>query len=153
MVNRPVELVVSLGLVAVAVAALVASFDGGGGVNAASTDSPMRLPRILLGIWIAFGLACAIRAAVLAEKVAPVRPKGWAIALMAMLVSLIAGLLPVLGYLVPVTIGLAGLLYILGERNPVRGGAALLLLGPGLWFLFHHVLGLRLPVLLSGGAF
>ena len=61
--------------------------------------------------------------------------------------------LPVLGYAVAVTLGLGGLLWILGERDPLRFAVTLILLGPGLWAVFHHLLGLRLPLLVSGGAF
>ena len=151
MVKRPAEVIVAIGLIAVAVAMVASSFATDGGVNAASSDSPMRLPRILLGIWIALGLACAIRAALFPEPSGDMQLQPSRILPFVGLVAVMVLLLPMLGYLVSVTLGLAGLLWILGERNPLRGGLALLLLGPGLWFLFHHVLGLRLPVLLSGG--
>ncbi len=151
--KRPGEAAVAAGLIALAALAYAASFAAGGGVNAASTDSPMRLPRILLAIWGALGLVCLIRAVVVA---APAEDASFApgrLLPFAGLVVLIVLAIPFLGYLVAAGVGVAGLLWILGERNPVRGGAAFLLLGPGLWFLFHHVLDLRLPVLLSGGMF
>ena len=47
----------------------------------------------------------------------------------AVVLLLTAVSLPLLGYLLPVTIGLAILLWLLGERSPVRFAVALLLLG------------------------
>ncbi|ATI41568.1 hypothetical protein CBW24_05835 [Pacificitalea manganoxidans] len=157
MVKRPAELAVTLGLLAVAVAAFAASWASVGGVNAASNDQPMRLPRILLVLWTVLALACAGRAALVpaASGTAPSTARAGAgrVTAFAVVLLMTAVSLPLLGYLLPVTIGLAILLWLLGERSPVRFAVALLLLGPGLWAVFHHGLGMRLPLLISGGAF
>ncbi|MEQ3625410.1 MAG: tripartite tricarboxylate transporter TctB family protein [Celeribacter sp.] len=156
MVKRPAELAVTLGLLAVAVAAFAASWASVGGVNAASNDQPMRLPRILLVLWAGLAVACAARAAFVpmaAPTSRTARVGAGRVTTFAAVLLLTAVSLPLLGYLLPITIGLAILLWLLGERSPLRFTVALLLLGPGLWAVFHHGLGMRLPLLISGGAF
>lgn len=153
MAGRSAELFVTLCLIGMAFVAFISSFSGSGGINAASIDSPMRLPRILLGIWAALGLACASRVMFRGGTTESGSLQLHRLLAFGAVLLAIAVALPFLGYLLTVTIGLAVLLCLLGERHPVRFGAALLLLGPGLWALFHHVLGLRLPLLMSGGMF
>lgn len=113
----------------------------------------MQLPRILLVIWIVLGIFCALYAAFWARAAGPDRYfVGRVVLFGGILLALATGIL-FLGYLVPMTISVAALLWCLGERQMLRFGLTLLLLGPGIWLLFHHVLGLRLPVLMSGGLF
>ncbi|GAA4223986.1 hypothetical protein GCM10022290_26280 [Sagittula marina] len=145
--------ILCLGLVTLAMAAFGWSFIGGGGINAASTDQPMRLPRILLGLWALLGVGCALRPA-RSDDTSDGRAQhlGRTTALIGML-FLVAVSLPTLGYLVPVTGGVAVLLWLLEERRPLPFAVSLAVLGPGLWALFHHGLGLRLPLMMSGGVF
>lgn len=153
MVRRPAELIVTLCLIGVALVAFISSFSVSGGINAASVDSPMRLPRILLGIWAVLGVGCAIRVMLPggSNEDGSIQPPRVLVAGAVLLAIGVA--LPFLGYLLTIGVGLAVLLWLLGERHPVRFAAAFLLLGPGLWALFHHLLGLRLPLLISGGVF
>lgn len=153
MVRRPTELFICAGLTGVALIVLASSYVAVGGINAASTDQPMRLPRILLGIWIVLSTGCALRAAFWAPPATGGERQTAKVVSFIVVLLLTAVALPVLGYAVAVTLGLGGLLWILGERDPLRFAVTLTLLGPGLWAVFHHLLGLRLPLLVSGGAF
>lgn len=157
MVSRQAESILCFGLVGLAALLMWFSFVSGGGINAASTDSPMRLPRILLGLWIILAAGCGIRAIFLPARSPDSSddiPKHLGRAgLMVGVLFLVALSLPYLGYLFSVTVGLALLLLLLRETSPARFTFALLLLGPGFWALFHHILGLRLPLMVSGGMF
>ncbi|MBD3625268.1 MAG: tripartite tricarboxylate transporter TctB family protein [Rhodobacteraceae bacterium] len=144
----------ALALLAPGLGLLAYSYAGasGGGINAASTDSPMQLPRLLLGAWILLGLL------VLAQALHTPQPRaenvsGSRVWPLIALTTVMAAALPALGYLIPVSMGLGLLLIVLGERRPLRGLLAFAILGPGLWYLFHHALGIRLPAFLSGGLF
>jgi len=155
--SRQAEFVLCFGLVGLAALLMWFSFVSGGGINTASTDSPMRLPRILLALWIVLAAGCGIRAILIPAR-SPVSPGeapqhlGRA-ALMVVVLFLLALSLPYLGYLFSVTVGMALILMLLRETSPLRFAGALLLLGPGFWTLFHHILGLRLPLMVSGGMF
>lgn len=153
MVQRPAEVIVTLCMIGVAMAAFATSFSGTGGGNAASNDSPMQLPRILLVLWVVFGVICAARAVFWAEPEEAGQIHVKRTVVFAAVLVLTALALPFLGYLVPVTLGLFALLWCLGERDPLRFAFTLAVLGPGLWFVFHHALGLRLPLMISGGLF
>lgn len=147
------EFVVALALVAIAVLAFLTSLTGSEQGNVASTDSPMQLPRILLGIWMVLGLLCTVMAGFLAPKGRAGSYRVYRVALFAVILSAVSLGILFLGYLIPVTLGLGAMLLCLGERQPLRFALTLLILGPGLWALFHHGLGLRLPLLISGGVF
>ena len=117
----------------------------------ASAPNAMTLPRTLLGLWVA--LALAVAAAELRARTGGradlVRPALW----LGGLLLLAAVLLPVAGFALTVTPLVAACLVALGERRPVPLLFATALLGPGLWYLFHHVFLIRLPSIMPGGAF
>lgn len=144
----------ALALLAPGLGLLVYSYAGasGGGINAASTDSPMQLPRILLGAWILLGLVVLVQA-LLKPQASSERFEDRSVWAFMGVVTVMAIALPFLGYLIPISLGLILLLALLRERRIVQGLVAFVLLGPGLWYLFHHALGIRLPSFLSGGLF
>ena len=117
----------------------------------ASAPNAMTLPRALLGLWVALALAVAVAElrARKGEVSDPVRPALW----LGGLLLLAAVLLPVAGFALAITPLVAASLVVLGERRPLPLLLATALLGPGLWYLFHHVLLIRLPSIVPGGAF
>ena len=115
----------------------------------ATAPNAMVLPRVLLVLWA--GMAAAV---LVAEwRATPDRPKGdvapvlWLGAFF--LVAAIT--LPFVGFAIMITPLMAAGLVVMGERHPLVLLAATALLGPGLWFLFHHVLLIRLPSIVPGG--
>lgn len=134
----------------------ISSSSGAG--NIAAAQRSFSLPVTLLVIWI--GLAGLLLVQSLVKlKVSSSEPRtaspveaGKLIAVA--IITLATGIGTVyLGYLVPVTIGIAAFLLAVGERNPVRLALGIFLFGPGLWFLFHHILLIRLPSLISADLF
>ncbi|SNY91091.1 Tripartite tricarboxylate transporter TctB family protein [Cohaesibacter sp. ES.047] len=125
----------------------------GGGMNAASSDSPMRLPFILLAVWGVLSIAIIIRAVrkSVAKRVDLGRVREVCLICLLMIVMTVG--FQYVGYLIVIVVGLPLLLWRLGESSLVRGTLAFLILGPGMWFLFHHFLGIRLPAILPGGLF
>jgi hypothetical protein len=120
-------------------------------VNIAAGDAPADLPLILLTLWITLSAFILIRSLVPSgrdrfEKIGMARQAPVIVTLAATILGMLA-----FGYLIPVSVGLAVLLFLLRERRPLIFAAAWLVLGPGLWFLLHHVLQIRLPSFLSGG--
>ncbi|MBP0618029.1 tripartite tricarboxylate transporter TctB family protein [Jiella mangrovi] len=159
--SRAVRLSISSGVCLVGAAFLVSAFAGAGAGdgNLAAGDTPDALPRILLIAWVGLALADIARQLLSArsERVAAdpadagLRNSHVGIVMAVSLALAIA--IVFLGYLVPIVIALPLLLYLTGTRAPVAFAASFLLLGPGLWLLFHHLLGIRLPILMSGGLF
>ena len=120
-------------------------------VNIAAGDAPADLPLILLTLWIMLSAFNLIRSLAPAgrdhfEKIGMARQSPMILTLAATILGMLA-----FGYLIPVSVGLAVILVLLGERRPLIFATAWLVLGPGLWFLLHHVLQIRLPSFLSGG--
>jgi len=136
---------------------LVAAYSGGGAGagNLAAGDTPNALPRILLMIWVGLGIVDLFRLSFTsaAEKKGEddAELPGTAILGVMVLALVLAIAIVFAGYLVPVLIILPLLLYLTGTRTPFAFVLSYLLMGPALWFLFHHLLGIRLPILLSGG--
>ena len=115
----------------------------------ATAPNAMVLPRVLLALWA--GMAAVV---LVAEwRAAPARPAGDLRPVLWLGGSLLlaAVALPHVGFAVMVTplVGLS--LVAMGERRPFVLLLATALLGPALWFLFHHVLLIRLPSILRGG--
>lgn len=67
------------------------------------------------------------------------------------LMSIIIFLIPTLGFLIAITTSLPLLLVLMGTRGKWRVIVATAILGPTIWFVFHHVLLLRLPSIVPGG--
>ena len=159
--SRIVRLAISSSVCLVGAAFLVSAFAGAGAGtgNLAAGDTPDALPRILLFAWVGLALADIVQQ-LLAGRSDRV-PAGGAetgvrqahVALVMVISLAMAIAIVFFGYLIPILIGLPLLLYVTGTRSPVAFAASFLLLGPGLWLLFHHLLGIRLPILMSGGLF
>ncbi|MCB8840397.1 tripartite tricarboxylate transporter TctB family protein [Aurantimonas sp. VKM B-3413] len=157
---RSSRFLISAGFTLVGVVFLVAAFAGGGAGsgNLAAGDTPDALPRILLFAWVGLGLADLVRQLFAGRGRAEVADGGVAgetaqsgvLGVMA-LALLLAVAIVFAGYLVPVLVVLPLLLYATGTRSPFAFLLSFLVLGPGLWFLFQHVLEIRLPSLLPGG--
>lgn len=160
---RAAPFLVSCGFTLLGAVFLVVAFTTGGGRgNLAAGDTPDALPRILLFAWVGLGLADILRQVVGSRTSSPatdgdpaegVRDKsqGSALAGVMALTLVLSIAIVFAGYLLPVLICLPVILFLTGTRKAMPFAAAFLLLGPGLWFLFHHMLGIRLPILLPGG--
>ena len=155
--SRAPQLAVSFGFTLLGLVFLFAAFagKGGGQGNLAAGDTPDALPRILLFAWVGLGIADLLRQ-FLAMRAADAPPEadepGKPAVLTVMALSLVLAISIVFGgYLLPILICLPLILFMTGTRSPLALALAFLVLGPGLWFLFHHLLQIRLPVLLSGG--
>lgn len=120
----------------------------------ATAPNAMVLPRVLLAT---IGLlACAV---LVNEWRAPSGPaagaqsaalRAWGLAA-ALTVAALA--LPHTGFAIMITALIPVCLLLTGERRPFVLLAVTAVTGPGLWYLFHHVLLIRLPSIVSGGAF
>ena len=132
--------------------------DNSGGGNIAAAHRSFSLPVALLVIWI--GLAALLLVQSLVRLKAPSSgrletPPMESVKLIAAIIITLATAVGTVyfGYLVPVTIGISAFLLAIGEYNPMRLTFGIFLFGPGLWFLFHHVLLIRLPSLISAELF
>ncbi|HSJ96887.1 MAG TPA: tripartite tricarboxylate transporter TctB family protein [Myxococcota bacterium] len=119
---------------------------------AASDPNAMILPRALLALLVALGALAAWRDLRVPDALPPPAPR---MATLLLPAALLAGsaLVAYVGFLLAVAPLIAVALYALGER---RWGAILAttaVVGVGFWYLFHHVLLIRLPSVMSGGAF
>jgi hypothetical protein len=119
---------------------------------AASDPNSMILPRALLGLLVVLGAFAAWRDLRSADALPPPAPR---VATLFLPAALLVGsaLVAYAGFLLAVAPLIAVALYALGER---RWGAILAttaIVGVGFWYLFHHVLLIRLPSVMSGGAF
>ena len=118
---------------------------------AASAPNAMVLPQVLLVLWIGLGLAALVGDLRASRRVDGGRLRPALLLAAALLAT--AVLLPRVGFLIVITPLVPACLVALGERRPVPLVGATLLLGPGLWYLFHHQLLIRLPSVATGGAF
>lgn len=117
--------------------------------NLAAQGDPLLLPGILIGLWIALAGLILWREAARA----PAREAGARKALAVIAASLAsAALIAPIGMFLALALATPLVLWLCGERTAWRLIAVSAALGPGLWFLFHHVFLIRLPSLLSGGA-
>lgn len=109
----------------------------------------MLVPRFVLTIWCATALVVLIGELVRRAPTARIQrsPLPWL--MVAVLVAAIAT--ASLGFLIPILPLVALTLWLFRVRQPVWLALGTLLLGGGLWFLFHHVLLIRLPTLLASG--
>jgi hypothetical protein len=118
---------------------------------AASDPNAMILPRTLLAMLIALG-ALAVWQDVRAQ-IAP-RPGSRVASLYLPAALLVASaLVAYVGFVLAVAPLVAVALFALGERRWTAIAATTAIVGVGFWFLFHHVLLIRLPSVASGGAF
>jgi len=131
--------------------------DAKSGGNIIAAESTVDLPLLLLSVWIGLSAIVLIQSVVEARRgrSAEVLGEQGLVRLLpaVALVTAIAAGTVFVGYLIPVAIGLPMLLWLLGEHRPAHFIGAYLILGPGLWLLFHHILEIRLPSLLPGGLF
>jgi hypothetical protein len=118
---------------------------------AASDPNAMMLPRALLAMLVVLGVIAAWQdwrgsaAALPASRAAMLALPA------ALLVA--SALVAYVGFVLAVAPLIAVVLVLLGERRWTAILATTLIVGVGFWFLFHHVLLIRLPSVASGGAF
>lgn len=109
----------------------------------------MLMPRVVLAIWCAMALALVIVEA-LRHAPAP-RPSLSPLPLLMGAVLVAAVTMDTLGFLLPALVLVALTLWLFRVRRPLSLLVGTALIGGGLWFLFHHVLLIRLPALLNSG--
>lgn len=118
---------------------------------AASDPNSMILPRALLAMLIALGALAAwrdLRTAVASQ------PDSRAATLFLPAALLVASaLVAYVGFVLAVAPLIAVALFAMGERRWTALLATTAIVGVGFWYLFHHVLLIRLPSVASGGAF
>ena len=130
--------------------------------NAASANAQVQLPAVLAGLWWAFS-AFLIGASLFGETEDHGggsnfnewrrRVTDFKTVAIVVVTAVIAVGMTFVGYLAAVSAGVLAILIILGERKPVQFAVVFLIFGPGLWYLFHNVLLIRLPTYSSGGFF
>lgn len=149
--RRPLyRLAVASILLATAIILMWHSFDGryARGMFATAPNA-MILPRGLLAIWMTLTVAAFV--------VDWVRPKtaagdGLSAAIWLSGIFLAGAIaLPHIGFAAMTTPVIGAGLIAMGERRVLPWLVATATLGPGLWFLFHHILSIRLPSVLPGG--
>ena len=117
-------------------------------------ESAMLVPRIVLTIWCVMALAILIGELI---HPAPRQRKTQALRARSPLPLLMAAVLIAavatasLGFLIPVLPLVALTLWLFRIRRPLPLVLGTVVIGGGLWFLFHHVLLIRLPALLTSG--
>ncbi|WP_136065127.1 tripartite tricarboxylate transporter TctB family protein [Modicisalibacter radicis] len=113
--------------------------------------SSMAVPRATLSLWCFIALLITInelRRNIRIDSAMPVKVKMLMITvLVASLVIYYVGFLIVSAIIVPV------ILWLFKVRSPLHIALGTLLVGTGIWFVFHHVLLIRLPTLLESGVF
>lgn len=116
----------------------------------AGPSDAMLVPRIVLTLWCGVALAITIvefwRASGLGNWSLSALP----VLMAAMLIAAIA--VASLGFLIPSLPLVALTLWMFRLRRPLPLAVGTLVIAGGLWFLFHHVLLIRLPTLLNSGA-
>lgn len=109
----------------------------------------MLVPRIVLTIW------CVVAFAVLMVEVVrrtPVERISLSPLPLLMVMTLVAAIATAsLGFLIPILPLMALTLWLFRIRRPLPLLLGTLVIGGGLWFLFHHVLLIRLPAMLTNG--
>ncbi|GMG85642.1 hypothetical protein LNKW23_48670 [Paralimibaculum aggregatum] len=119
---------------------------------AASDPNALVLPRIVLAlIVILAGIATFQELS--SRRGSEERPAGKATVFLGIIMIVATALMPYVGFVLSVTPLVAAVTYLLGERRwyAILGTTALA--GVGFWFLFHHVLLIRLPSIASGGLY
>ena len=116
----------------------------------ATAPNAMVLPRVLLGVIAVLSLAGLAMEWRRPLTVPPSAGRAW---LLCAAFAAAALLLPHTGFAIMITGLILVILPIMGERRPLVVLAVTAICGPGLWYLFHHVFLIRLPSIVSGGAF
>lgn len=116
----------------------------------ATAPNAMMLPRVLLAV--IGGLALAVLVMEWRRPMPAAAPAGrvW---MLAAAFAAAAVALPHTGFAIMITALMLASLLVMGERRPLVLLAVTAATGPALWYLFHHVLLIRLPSIVSGGAF
>lgn len=109
----------------------------------------MLMPRIVLTLWCAAALVVLVSELIQKAPIKRVQPSLLPLLMAAVLIAAIAT--ASLGFLISVLPLVALTLWLFNVRKPLWLGLGTLVLGGGLWFLFHHVLLIRLPTLLTSG--
>nr|WP_163502103.1 hypothetical protein [Halomonas socia] len=110
----------------------------------------MLVPRFVLTLW------CGVALAITLVEMSRVTGLGsWSLSTLlvlmaAMLIAAIA--VASLGFLLPALPLVALTLWLFRLHRPLPLAVGTLAIAGGLWFLFHHVLLIRLPTLLTSGA-
>lgn len=111
--------------------------------------SAMLVPRIVLTIWCVVALAILIGELIRRVPVKRATLTPLPLLMAAVLVAAIAT--ASLGFLIPALPLVALTLWLFRIRRPLPLLLGTIVIGGGLWFLFHHVLMIRLPALLTNG--
>lgn len=112
-------------------------------------DDAMLVPRFVLAIWCAAALVVLIGELVRRAPMPKLERSPLPLLMVAVLIAAVAT--ASLGFLIPVIPLVALTLWLFRVRKPLWLVLGTLILGVGLWFLFHHILLIRLPTLLTSG--
>lgn len=124
----------------------------GAGLSVAAWNGPsdaMLVPRVVLSIWCLVAVLIVVTELV---KGAPAVAPSFSPLPLLMVAVLVAALtMKHIGFLLPSLPLVALTLWLFRVRRPLPLMLATTLIAGGLWFLFHHVLLIRLPSLLTSG--
>ncbi|MCG7599675.1 tripartite tricarboxylate transporter TctB family protein [Halomonas sp. McH1-25] len=112
-------------------------------------DGAMLVPRVVLAIWCAMALSLVIVEAL--RRAPPLKPSLSPLPLLMGAVLVAAVTVDTLGFLLPALVLVALTLWLFRVRRPLPLLVGTVLIGGGLWFLFHHVLLIRLPAMMNSG--
>lgn len=110
----------------------------------------MLVPRIVLSLWCGVALVITIVEFWRASGMGNWSLSPLPVLMVAILVAAIA--VAGLGFLIPALPLVALTLWMFRLHRPLSLAVGTLVIAGGLWFLFHHVLLIRLPTLLNSGA-
>ncbi|WP_148253129.1 tripartite tricarboxylate transporter TctB family protein [Aidingimonas lacisalsi] len=113
------------------------------------TDA-MLVPRVVLTLWCGVALAITLVELSHATAMSSRSLSPLPVLMAAVLIAAIA--VASLGFLLPSLPLVALTLWLFRLRRPLPLAVGTLVIAGGLWFLFHHVLLIRLPTLLTSGA-
>ena len=115
----------------------------------AGPSDAMLVPRVVLSVWCLVALLIVVAEA--ARGVPAVTPSFSPLPLLMAAVLVAALAMKHIGFLLPSLPLIALTLWLFRVRRPLSLILATILIAGGLWFLFHHVLLIRLPSLLTSG--
>ena len=115
------------------------------GMGLGANFSPVFYPRILLAIWIGLTAILVIHAALDQEKGRKINRIGLVIA-MAFLITIAAVMMIQAGFLIAMSAFSMVSCRLLGYRRPMGFILGGMIFPVAIWYLFHEVLLLRLPV-------
>lgn len=124
----------------------------GGALSVSAWQGPgdaMLVPRIVLTIWCVVALLVLIGELVRQAPPGKMELSPLPLLMAAVLVAAVAT--ASLGFLIPTLPLVALTLWLFRIRRPMPLLLGTVVIGGGLWFLFHHVLLIRLPALLTNG--